>query len=116
VVGSRSARLQTSRKLAITVEINLSHQEPIVAWRRMFLRDEENRIYIARTGRAGIVQNGMAQSRWCARTRAAASTRQHAFHGFCLGMTVLQWFLRLAAGRFAAMQCLPAQRCPASAR
>jgi hypothetical protein len=38
-------------------------------------------------------------------TRAAASTRQNAFHGFCLDMTVLQWFLRLAAGRFAAMQC-----------
>jgi hypothetical protein len=49
-------------------------------------------------------------------TRAAASKRQNAFHGFCLGMTVLQWFLRLAAGRSAAMQCLPAQRCPASAR
>jgi hypothetical protein len=47
----------------------------------------------------------------CAPVLRIHSTRQNAFHGFCLGMTVLQWFLRLAAGRFAAMYSTSTMSC-----
>jgi hypothetical protein len=49
----------------------------------------------------GRVKPGHDASMWFDMSGTCSSS----FHGACLGMTVLQWFLRLAAGRFAGMQC-----------